>query len=90
MVHYFYSKETVVAMVLIAATIASFIIAKTSDSEAGELRWGGEIMLIFAFIKVWLVLQYFMEVKGAHWALRILVTSWALVAGSVVTFIYQM
>lgn len=71
-------RITVVWFVLVAATVASWILGV--GHELGD-RSGAIIIIVIAFAKVHFVGQYFMELRDAPIALRAVFGIWTIVVG---------
>ncbi len=69
------SNRSIVAVwaILVAATLVSVALSGNSSAHAGAVG-----ILSIAFIKVYLVAQYFMEVGAAPKSLRIIMAGWCV------------
>ena len=82
-------RLTITWMLLVAMTLFS-----TEAGGTGGASWFGSAAVVtvavlgIAFVKVWLVMFTFMEVRGAPLGLRVLATGWLVVALAVLLAIY--
>ena len=71
-------RETLVWLILMVATAASWWMGTSNDQGAlSSVRWSTMALLGIAFIKTYLVLQYFMELVEAPKAMRVISAVWA-------------
>ncbi|BBO28293.1 hypothetical protein AltI4_26810 [Alteromonas sp. I4] len=74
------SKETLVFLILVLLTLSSwFVSAYDNPGSEGE-NIDGVIILLLAFLKVQLIILYFMEVKEATIVLKSLTGMWVFLA----------
>lgn len=79
--------ETFVWILLMCATLASWLIGSNGDSLG---VWSAAAILGFSFFKVRLVIQHFMEIKHAPWPLRLICEAWVLVTLSAMLVLYYL
>ena len=71
-----WSRTTVVWLILVAATALSYSIGH--GLGISDLRIAGVVILVTTFVKVWLVIFEFMEVRGAPAWMRRAATGWVI------------
>ncbi len=71
---------TIVWLVLVAATGLSWTLGTEQFPGLMTVRVSSIILFVVAFVKVRFVIQYFMEVRAAPLALRIITEAWAVIA----------
>lgn len=73
-------KVAAVWVFLVAVTLFSLAMSTSQHiSDPGEVT--GMLILLLAFVKVWLVGMYFMELRGAPRLLRALFNGWCVAVG---------
>lgn len=72
------SRETVIVLTLMLVTALSFAIGLGHSGLFDSKLYQASTLLALAFIKVRLVIRYFMEVKNAPWELQISCDAWLL------------
>jgi hypothetical protein len=77
------NSQLVVWVVLVAATLLSWAVGVESGSAAASL-----LVLVVACVKVRLVGRHFMELRGAHRALRALLDVYVVVLGIAMSAVY--
>lgn len=75
---YFYSRNTVVLIILVGLTLTSWYFGLEPATAGSGVQWSGIAMLILAFIKVRLVIQNFMEVRDAPLPLKLSCDAWVI------------
>lgn len=61
-------RATLIFLVLVAATCVSLLL----DTEKGRGYNISSVIVTITFVKIWLVGNYFMELREAPWVLRFL------------------
>lgn len=84
-----FTRESIVWLVLLALTFASWELGTLHGVQIAGTRIEGSVMIILAFIKVHLVINNFMEVRCAPIALKICCNVWVLGVASVMLFMYN-
>jgi heme/copper-type cytochrome/quinol oxidase subunit 4 len=81
-------KKTAIAVgvALAVLTVGSYVLG--IDHLLGFSRIAMAIILVVAFVKVWLVTQYFMDIRHAPRWLGRLVYGWILLSGTIVVGLY--
>lgn len=74
------SRFSVILIILVVLTIASWLIGTSQDDASQLTRMSGVTMLVLAFFKVRLVIREFMEVRHAPVALRWVCDGWLILA----------
>lgn len=74
------SRFSVILVILLLLTIASWFIGISQETSSQVSRMSGVTMLILAFFKVRLVIREFMEVRHAPKPLRWVCDGWVIVA----------
>ncbi len=83
------TRITYVWLMLIAATALSWWLGMGPLEDVAETRHLATTgMMLIAFIKTHLVLQYFMEVRTAPWILKRICELWGIVACTGVLLFY--
>lgn len=77
---YVLSRFSVVLIILVVLTIASWLIGISQDHASQVSKMSGITMLILAFFKVRLVIREFMEVRHAPVQLRWVCDAWLIAA----------
>lgn len=75
MTDYIRQPASVVFMLLVAGTLASWVLGYEVGTEA-SLRFSSTGMILIAAVKIRLVIWYFMEVKDAPAVLKWLLDAW--------------
>lgn len=75
-----------VAALLTVLTVGSYFLG--IDHFLGFSRVAMAVILLIAFVKVWLVTEYFMDIRHAPNWLKIVVNGWTLVTAGVVIGLY--
>lgn len=73
-------------LVLVCATVLSYLLGAGHDPGSGELAIAA--VLVLAFGKTWLVGRWFMELREAPSALRGAFDAWVAVVGAAVVGMY--
>ena len=82
-------RTTYVWALLVAATCLSWWIGSGASSPtAKNTQLLSTVLIVIAFIKVRFVIRYFMEVREALFALRLLTDLWCLIAGFAILALY--
>ena len=81
-------KETLVFVLLVMFTFGSWYVSLFSENNASTGSVGGVIVLLFAFFKVRMVVQYFMEVREAVFALKLITDIWIVAVSVILSSIY--
>jgi hypothetical protein len=82
-------RTTYVWVLLVAATCLSWWLGGRASSPTGEnTQLLSTVLIVIAFIKVRFVIRYFMEVREALFALRLLTDLWCLIAGFAILALY--
>lgn len=76
----------VVGVVLAALTVGSYVLGV--DHLLGYTRVAMAVLLVVAFVKVWLVTHYFMDIRHSPGWLGVLVNGWTIVSAGVVIGLY--
>lgn len=81
-------KRTAIAVgaVLAVLTVGSYVLG--IDHLLGFSRVAMAVILVVAFVKVWLVVRYFMDIRHAPRWLALLVYGWTLLSGAIVVGLY--
>ena len=81
-------KKTAIAVgaLLSALTVGSYILG--IDHLLGFSRAAMAVVLIIAFVKVWLVTQYFMDIRHSPRWLKVIVNGWTVITAGVVVGVY--
>ncbi len=83
-------RATLVWLLLVGATLFSWAIGGREAAHAsGDARWLAGLLVAVAFLKVRLVIRYFMEVSDATAALRWLTDAWCIVVASAILAFYS-
>jgi Prokaryotic Cytochrome C oxidase subunit IV len=82
------SSATIVWVLLLAATIASWRLGGEPSAENLTPNGISAIALVIAFFKVRLVLIHFMELKDAPWGWRAIYEAWVLLVCGALVFLY--
>ena len=73
-------------MVLAAITLTSW--AVSAEHILGSAHNLSALLFVIAFVKVWLIGRYFMELRSAAVPLRRLFDGWVLVVGALLCVMY--
>ena len=76
----------IVWLVLAAITMTSWAVG--AEHIPGSARNLTALLLVIAFVKVWLIGRYFMDLRSAAVPLRLLFDGWVFVVGTVLTAMY--
>jgi caa(3)-type oxidase subunit IV len=81
-------KKTAIAVGagLVTLTVGSFVLG--IDHLLGYSRVAMAVVLVIAFVKVWLVTQYFMDIRRAPRWLKVVVNGWTISTAGVVVGLY--
>lgn len=79
---------TPVWLLLVCATALSWWMGNDSAALGIELRYVSTALLVVAFIKVRFVIRFFMEVRHAPLALRLLADAWVFGVCAVLVALY--
>ena len=82
------SKQTLVFLLLVLLTLSSWFVAAYGNASPERENLDGVIVLLLAFLKVQLIILYFMEVKEANIVLKSLTGLWVLLASMILCSIY--
>jgi heme/copper-type cytochrome/quinol oxidase subunit 4 len=80
------STALAIGIVLAGLTISAYFLG--IDHLLGFSKVAMSVVFVVAFIKVWLVTQFFMDVRHAPRWFNLLVTGWVLVTAAVVIGLY--
>ena len=80
------SVAIAVGVALAALTVGSYVLGV--DHLLGFSRMAMAIVMVVAFVKVWLVVYYFMDIRHAPRWLFLIVHGWLLLSGAVVVGLY--
>lgn len=72
----------VVGALLVALTVGSYVLG--IDHMLGFSRLALSMVLIIAFVKAWLVTQFFMDIRHSPAWLKVLVDGWVILTGAAV------
>jgi Prokaryotic Cytochrome C oxidase subunit IV len=85
----FRHKATIVWLILAAATALSWWLGTDHGTHADLNHFQTTVsLMVLAFIKVRLIMQYFMEVRTAPWPLRLICDVYAVGACTTVLTLY--
>ena len=71
-----------VGALLVALTVGSYVLG--IDHMLGFSRLALSMVLIIAFVKAWLVTQFFMDIRHSPAWLKVLVDGWVILTGAAV------
>jgi caa(3)-type oxidase subunit IV len=75
-----------VGAVLAVITVASYVLG--IDHLLGFSRVAIAVVLVAAFVKVWLVTQYFMDIRHSPRWLQVVVNGWIVLTAALVIGLY--
>lgn len=75
-----------VGVVLAVITVGSYVLG--IDHLLGFSRVAMSVVLVAAFVKVWFVTQYFMDVRHAPRWFQLVVNGWTVLSAAVVIGLY--
>jgi hypothetical protein len=75
-----------VGAVLAALTVGSYVLG--IDHLLGFSQLATALILVIAFVKVWLVTQYFMDIRHSPRWLKFIVKGWTILTAGVVVGLY--
>ncbi|BBY62658.1 cytochrome C oxidase subunit IV family protein [Mycolicibacterium helvum] len=75
-----------VGVVLAVITVGSYVLG--IDHLLGFSRLAMAVVLVASFVKVWLVTQYFMDIRHSPRWLQLIVNGWTLLSAAVVIGLY--
>jgi len=81
---------TAIWLILVTATAYSWTVGTEQFPSASALEISSISLLLVAMFKVRLVIRYFMEVRGAPLALRLLCDAWVVIVGAGLTGMYAL
>jgi len=80
------STALAIGIVLAGLTVSSYFLG--IDHLLGSSKMAMSVVFVAAFIKVWVVTQFFMDVRHAPRWFNLLVTGWVLITAAVVIGLY--
>jgi caa(3)-type oxidase subunit IV len=80
------TTAVVVGVVLAALTLGSYLLG--IDHLLGFSRLAMAVILVIAFVKVFLVTQYFMDIRHAPTWLKVIVHGWTVLTAGIVIGLY--
>lgn len=80
------STAQYIGATLIALTVSSYVLG--IDHLLGVSRTAMALVLVVAFVKIWLVTSYFMDIRHAPRWLGAIVHGWILITASLVIGLY--
>ena len=80
------SPVVVVWLVLVAITMLSWVLG--AEHILGSAKNLTALLVVIAFVKVWLIGRYFIDLRSAVVPLRLLFDGWVLVVGATLTVTY--
>ncbi len=75
-----------VGIALVVLTAGSYLLG--IDHLLGFSRMAMAVILVVAFVKVWLVTRYFMDMRHSPTWLKVIVYGWTILTGGVVIGLY--
>ena len=82
------SKETLVFLILVLLTLSSWFVSAYGNPGSEAENFDGVIILLLAFLKVQLIILYFMELKEATIVLKSLTGLWVFLASVILCSIF--
>lgn len=80
------SPVVIVWSILAAVTLMSWALG--AEHILGSTHSLTALLFIVAFVKVWLIGRYFMDLRSAAAPLRLLFDGWVLIVGTALTVVY--
>lgn len=80
------SSPFIVWLLLLGATAAAYLTQLEATRDFPRIV--GSIILVLAFIKVWLIGMRYMELQHAPFALRLVYQGWVIALGSVLIILF--
>lgn len=84
--HALQSTARNVGLALIALTVGSYVLG--IDHLLGVSRTAMALVLVVAFVKIWLITSYFMDIRHAPRWLGAIIHAWILVTAGLVIGMY--
>lgn len=81
------STTLVIGILLVGLTVSSYFLG--IDHLLGFSKVAMSVILVVAFVKVWLVTQFFMDVRHSPRWFNLLVTGWLVVTAALVIGLYM-
>ncbi|WP_083949243.1 MULTISPECIES: cytochrome C oxidase subunit IV family protein [Sphingobium] len=77
----FVTSTTAVFGVLVVVTLLSFV--QSVDATVADSKKAAAVIIAAAMIKSLAIIEFFLEVRHAHWAARLVACAWTISLGGI-------